>query len=208
MKSAWALLAAAALLAPGSAHAALLTVVDVAAPAVNCVFDADCSVVVNDSTGTLQYTPLGEGAFVQTRAYPGDVGAPGAGTTAYLYRVDLVQGVASTECLVGMVVDFGPVTKLTYPSNQPADVFVITQGGVGSVGIASAEQDGDVITFTFSAPLCAGQSSYFFGLAAAGPPQSSTATLFGYGSPPFVQTGARAPLSPPAPPQNLRVQSP
>lgn len=54
------------------------------------------------------------------------------------------------------MVDFGPVKKLTYPTNQPGDVFVTTQGGLGSVGIKSAEQDGTVIVFSFSKYLCAG----------------------------------------------------
>jgi hypothetical protein len=99
------------------------------------------------------------------------------------------------------VVNFGPVVQLTYPQNQPGQVYVITQGGLGSVGIQSAEQDGDVITFTFNGYLCAGQSSYFFGMAAA------TATLFGFGTPPFVQTTATTPQHGPAAPQNLRVQT-
>ena len=106
------------------------------------------------------------------------------------------------------MVNFGPVVQLTYPPNQPAQVFVTTQGGIGSVGIQSAEQDGDVITFTFNGYLCAGQSSYFFGMAAASAPQAATATLFGFGTPPFVQTTARTPQHVPAAPQNLRVQTP
>ncbi|HML12226.1 MAG TPA: hypothetical protein VK456_02905 [Xanthobacteraceae bacterium] len=94
---------------------------------------------------------------------------------------------------MGAVIDFGPVQQLTYPQNQPADVFVITEGGLGSVGIQSAEQDGTVITFTFSAPLCAGATSYFFGLAATNAPVSDNATLFGYGSPPIVPATVRRP---------------
>ena len=193
MKFATALLAAAALLAPTIAEAAALTVVKVAAPAVNCVFDASCTVVVNDSVGTLQNSPLGGGAFLQSRTYAGKPGTPGAGTTAYEYRLALNQGAGYTECQVGLVINFGPVKQLTYPANQPGHVFVVTQGGLGSVGIASAQQDGDVITFTFDKPLCAGQTTYFFGLAATAAPQNRAATLFGYGSPPFVQTTVRTP---------------
>jgi hypothetical protein len=135
------------------AAAADLTVVNVSAPAVNCVFNASCTVLVTDSVRTLEYTPLGSGAFLQSRTYAGQPGTPGAGTTAYEYRVDLTQATDYTECLAGVVVNFGPVVQLTYPPNQPADVYVITQGGLGSVGIQSAEQDGDVITFTFNGYL-------------------------------------------------------
>jgi hypothetical protein len=193
MKSAPAIVIAAAAALSAPAQAADLTVVNVSAPAVNCVFNASCTVVVTDSVGTLEYTPLGSGAFLQSRTYPGAPGTPGAGTTAYEYRVDLTQATGYTECLAGVVVNFGPVVQLTYPPNQPAQVYVITQGGLGSVGIQSAEQDGDVITFTFNGYLCAGQTGYFFGLAAAKGPQSATATLFGFGTPPFVQTDARTP---------------
>jgi hypothetical protein len=109
------------------------------------------------------------------------------------YRLDFTAATNHTECAVGLVLNFGPVTKLTYPQNQPAQVYVVTQGGLGSVGIQSAEQDGDVITFTFKSYLCAGTSTYFFGLAAAKGPQSATATLFEFGSPPFIQLNARTP---------------
>jgi hypothetical protein len=110
--------AGAALLAPVAAYGAALTVVNVSAPAINCVFNASCTVVVDDSVGTLQYTPLGSGAFLQSRTYPGKIGTPGVGTTAYEYRVDLTQATGYTECLAGLVVDFGPVKELTYPPSQ------------------------------------------------------------------------------------------
>jgi hypothetical protein len=186
-------IAAAAVLALGDAQAATLKVVTVAAPAINCVFDASCKVVVTDNVGNLTFTPLGAGARLQSRTFAAKAGTPGAGTTAYLYRVDLTQGAGFTECTVGLVVNFGPVTKLPYVANTPADVFVVTQGGLGTVGVKSAEQDGDVITFTFDKYLCAGQTSFFFGMAAAKAPMTNAATLYGFGNPPFVQATARAP---------------
>jgi len=193
-----AIAAAGCLVAASAAQAGPLTIVEVGAPAVNCVFNNagapnNCKVVVDDSVGTLAYTPFGDGAFLQSRTYPGASGTPAAGMTAYEYRLDLTQATGYTECVVGLVVDFGPVQELTYPSNQPGHVFVTTQGGLGSVGIQLAEQDGTVITFTFSQYLCAGATSYFFGLAAPTRPQSTTALLYGFGNPPFVQTAARVP---------------
>ena len=185
-------LAGAALLAP-PAVAANLTVVKVAAPAVNCVFNASCTVTVNDSVGKLTFSQLGDGAFFQSRTYPAVAGTPGAGNMAYEYRLDLRQANIFAECVAGLVLNFGTVTKLTYPQNQPAHVFVITQGGLGSVGIKSAEQDGNVITFTFEKYLCAGETSFFFGLAATGAPTAASATLFGPGSPGFIAINARVP---------------
>ncbi len=182
-----------ALFAPGDARAATLKVVNVNAPAVNCVFDPGCKIVVSDTVGNLTFMPLGAGARLQSRTFAAKAGTPAAGKTGYLYRVDLTNGAGFTECTAGLVINFGPVASLPYVQNSQADVFVITTGGLGSIGLKSAEQDGDVITFTFSDYLCAGKTSFFFGLAATKPPVATTATLFGMGEPAFVQVNARAP---------------
>jgi hypothetical protein len=199
--------AAAALSQPSPAQAATLTVVEVSAPQVNCVFNATCKVIVSDSTGKLLNSAYGDKAFLQSRTYAAQPGTPGAGTTAYEYRVALDKAVFS-ECLAGMVIDFGPVKSLPYPGHPPAHVFVTTQGGIGTVGIKSVEQDGSVLTVTFTKFLCAGDSTYFFGLAATAAPQTGTATLFGSGVPAFIQTASRVPqhLVAPAGPQNLLVK--
>ena len=186
--------------APATVQAASLTIVTVSAPAVNCVFDATCKVTVTDSGGVI---PLGIDsgtANLQSRPFPGGAGTPSAGKTIYLYRVDLRQAVGFVDCLVGMVINFGPVAKLPYNGGAPSDVFVITGGGLGTIGLKSAEQDGDVITFAFSKYVCVGAapgtgaSTFFFGLAAANAAKPTTATLFGFGSPGFVQTPARVPI--------------
>ena len=63
----------------------------------------------------------------------------------------------------------------------------------------SAEQDGDVITFEFSQPMCVGnsvgmgKSTFFFGAASNKPPHEIDAGMFGYGNPPFISLKARAP---------------
>ena len=186
------LAAAAAVAPPGAAQAASLSVVTVAAPAVNCVFNASCTVTVNDTTGHFANTAYGTNAFLQSRTYPGQPGTPGAGTTAYEYRVALDKQ-AFSECLAGLTLDFGPVKSLPYPGHPPAHVFVTTQGGIGEVAIKSAEQDGNFITLTFDNYLCPGQSTYFFGLAATGLPQGQEASLFGFGSPPIVPAKVRVP---------------
>ena len=187
------LAAAAVLCAAAPAHAAQLTVVEVNAPAINCVFNTTCTVTVDDSVSTLQFTPYGAGAFLQSRTYSGQPGTPGAGLTVYEYRLDMTEAVGFTECIAGLVVDFGPVVKLTYPPNQPAHAYVITQGGLGDDGIESAEQDGDVVTFTFKTNLCPGHTTYFFGMAAAKGPEAVTPVLFKIGTPPFYQVDGRAP---------------
>jgi hypothetical protein len=178
-----------------------LKVVTVAAPAVNCVYDKSCTIVVNDSVGQLALGNLDapNTAWLQSRTFTGAAGTPGAGLTGYEYRLDMTQASGSLECVGGVVIDFGPVTQLPFASSTPADVYVVTQGGLGTIGLASALQSGDVITFTFDKAICASEpansanTTYFFGLASAKPPVAISAGIFGTGSPPYYAVPALAP---------------
>jgi hypothetical protein len=166
--------------AASAAQAAPLSVVNVDAPAINCVFAKSCTVVVDDSVGT--FTPPGDvgTARLQSRAYPGVAPAPAAGDMAYVYRVDLtsVQGAAAANCVTTLALDFGPALKLPYSPKGKFHVFVVTVGGLGSVDLASADRVGKTITFTFSKPVCPGATSYFFGLASKSiHPVAGTATV-------------------------------
>jgi len=167
-------------LAPLSASAVPISIVNVNAPAVNCVFDTTCTVTVTDSIGN--FTPPGDSgaARLQSRTFSGAAPAPAAGYMGYGYRVDLtnVQGITAANCVTKLRVDFGPVKKLPYSPNGLFDVYVITSGGLGSVGLSSAEKVGNYITFAFSAPVCPGATSYFFGLAARGRPVAGRARLY------------------------------
>jgi hypothetical protein len=200
-----AVIAAAGIFAAASgAQAAPLSVVDVAAPAINCVFNTTpipnvpppaCQVVVNDSIGV--FSPPGDigAARLQSRTYPGTAPAPAAGEMAYVYRVDLtaVKGVTAANCVTKLALKFGPVVKLKYGPNGDSDIFVVTSGGLGSVKIASADQVGGTITFTFAAPVCPGDTSYFFGLASKSmKPVAGKATVsFSLGG--STKTGDRVP---------------
>ncbi len=180
------------------ADSAKLTVVEVAAPAINCVFGPLCIITVTDSTAAIPLNYTAGNPFLQSRTFIGAPGTPGAGRTGYQYRVDLRSAAGAADCLMGLVVNFGPITKLPYRPGTLADAYVVVQGGLGTVGIKSAEQDGGVITFEFTKPMCvatnpgAGESTFFF-VASNFPPRSMTAGMFGFGSPPFISLGARAP---------------
>lgn len=182
-----------------AALATPLTVVNVSAPAVNCVFNASCKVTVMDTVGNYPPSPRYTGQEVlQSRTFVGEPGTPGAGKTAYLYRVDFSQAqpVGDQACALNLKIDFGPVAPLPY-NGTPADIFVVTQGGLGSVGVASADETGGVITFTFVAsplPVCPESSSFFFGVASDAPPRAVTAQSdfdFGGGT---ASVPARAPM--------------
>jgi hypothetical protein len=92
------------------------------------------------------------------------------------------------------------VTRLPYKTGgSSADVYVVTTGGLGNVGVAIADQAGNMITFMFSKPICAGSSpgkgdtSFFFGLTAAQAPQAITAQVQVAGGP-YLTVPVRVPI--------------
>jgi hypothetical protein len=173
--------------APAAAKAASLSVVAVSAPAINCVFETGCTIVVTDSVGTIPIPNLISGAArLQSRTFAGKPGAPAAGKTGYEYRVDLTTAVTNAEfsCVTDLAVDFGPITKLQYDNTGPADqVYVVTKGGIGKIGLWSAEQSGNIVTFTFNQPVCAGytpntgDTTFFFGLTSEFAPHAIIAKV-------------------------------
>ncbi len=170
-----AIVAAGCLAMAAAARAGPLTIVDVGAPAVNCVFNnagaPNCTVVVDDSVDSFALPSDNGAARLQTRTYPGAAGAPAAGDMAYVYRVDLtnVQGLAAVNCVTALTINFpGGAVPLPYRLSTPNDkfdAFVVTTGGLGTVGLKAAAQNGVKIVFAFSRPVCPGATSDFFGLA-------------------------------------------
>lgn len=197
------MVASALVLAPAVACAAPLVVVNVGAPAINCVFNTACTITVTDSIGN--YPPASGYSGtprLQSRTFSSQPGTPGAGQTGYIYRVDFTPATAASDinCATDLRINFGPVTRLPYAGGRMADVFVITSGGLGSIGVASATKTGDVITFKFASPVCPAngvnapaQTSFFFGLASPGMPHDTTAkSSLTYGGG-IVSVAARAP---------------
>jgi hypothetical protein len=178
-----------------------LKVVTVAAPAVNCIYSPNCTVTVTDSVGqlTLQNLDTPNTAWLQSRSFTGMAGTAGAGKTGYEYRLDMTQATGALQCVGGVVLNFGPITQLPFANNTPADVYVVTQGGLGTIGLAAAYQSGDIITFNFSPSLCpskpasAANTTFFFGLASVHPPVATSAGVFVTASPPYYNVPARTP---------------
>jgi len=197
----WPTVAAGIFMLTNAASGGQLKVVTVAAPAVNCIYSPNCTVTVSDSVGqlALQNLDTPNTAWLQSRTFTGVAGTPGAGKTGYEYRLDMTQASGALQCVAGIVVNFGPITQLPFANNTPADIYVVTQGGLGTIGLASAEQDGDVITFTFNELICpsepanAANTTYFFGLASANPPVATTVGVFVTGSPAYYNVPGRAP---------------
>jgi hypothetical protein len=178
-----------------------LKIVTVSAPAINCVFNPTCKLTVTDSSGNLDMPLLATPgtAWLQSRTFAGEPGTPGAGLTGYEYRLSMTQAAGFSDCVLGLVLDFGPVTQLPYTPGSLSDIYVVTGGGVGTVGLKSADQEGTIITFEFDKPVCVPPApsntatTFFFGLASSKPPKAIGAGMFAVGKPPHYTVDARAP---------------
>ncbi|HAF14105.1 MAG TPA: hypothetical protein DCK99_10490 [Blastocatellia bacterium] len=175
------------LLVISTAQAIPLKIVKVGAPAINCVFNPGCTVVVNDTSDNVTLSTGGTG-FFQSRTYTGKAGSPAAGLFAYEYRLDLrnAVGLTAISCVDWISFDFGSVvSSLDYngDGNKGDQVFVVTSGGLGTIGIASANKVGNKITFKFASPVCGGGSpgkgdtSFFWGLVSKTGPHFVTAQV-------------------------------
>ncbi len=172
--------AGALLLGASAAQAAPLAMANVGAPAINCVFDPSCKVVATDSIGGIPNAAPTSLGRLQSRTWAGAAGAPANGLTAYLYRIDLtsVAGSPPPLCVSGYRLAFGPVATLPYAAGGGrTQVFVVTSGALGSIAPTSADLTGTTLTFTFATPVCAGQNSFFFGVAARNPPVGTDADI-------------------------------
>jgi hypothetical protein len=172
--------------------------VDVNAPRINCVFNTTCRVTVTDLA-----TPYLGNGLLQSRTFQAAPGSPAAGKWVYQYRID-IRNVAGTTAIplvttLSMPVA-APIVSMDYngDGNATDQVFIITSGGLGSVGPSTAWLHGDTLHFTFSPPVAggsapgAGQSSYFFGFVTESAP-SDVAARIEANVAPGVFLAARAP---------------
>jgi len=187
-----------------AAQAAPLKVVNVGAPAINCVFTAasPCTFRVSDTSADVPMSAGGTGRL-QSRTFKGLAGSPADGMFAYEYRLNMTDAVGGVNiaCIDWMSISFGPVVNiLDFDRDQkPDQVFVITSGAVGAIGLASATQTADTIRFKFSKPVCEGgapekgDSSFFWGLVSKSAPKDVTAILHETGGATHV-VKARSPM--------------
>jgi hypothetical protein len=193
--------ALACLFAPSGLSAQPLKVVEVSAPAINCVFKADCNPSVTDTSENIRLPTLNAGdAWLQSRTFTGEAGTPaGAGITGYEYRISLTQGAGATDCVASFALNFGPHKPLAFRGATLADVYVVTIGGLGTIGLASATRFGDVIEFALASPVCvdgpanAKNTTFFIGLAAKAAPMRVTAHVAVTGATPIYAVDARVP---------------
>lgn len=119
-------------------------------------------------------------AVLHSRVFRAAAGSRAEGRFAYEYRVDLSNATTFVDisCVTNLSVKFGPIEKMPYaPGITLRDVYEIKQGvPPNQIGFSSAEQTGDLVTFTFERPVCAaddtspGGTTFAFGLASRDSP--------------------------------------
>ncbi len=177
--------------APGCAFAQSgpLAIVTVDAAALLCIYDKSCKAASTDNSVAFEMPDI-IGHLpkprLHTRTIVGAAGAPAGGKTGYLYRLDLtnVVGGSDVSCATTLKLDVGPTGKFEYFKNGPqADVFVVSTGAAGTIGLSKAERFGSGVNFTFRKSICVGtgpgggESSFFFGLTSDHPPKASNAQV-------------------------------
>jgi hypothetical protein len=188
-------------------HAADLTVIRQNAQEFICTFESDCrpGAASSDAGPIIPPEPSSDPRLFAS-SFPAKAGTPGAGATVYLYRVDVATTNKASECLSGVVLNFGPLADMPPVNGNTAQVFVLTSGdAAGIVPIKSAEQDGDFIQLNFDGGLCPGTSSLLFALPSKHPPTTSGATIFGYAYPPVTTARVTTPKYSTATPSNTGV---
>ncbi|HUJ47152.1 MAG TPA: hypothetical protein VLV55_08480 [Rhizomicrobium sp.] len=184
------------------AGAAPLTVVNVDSSDVTCTFDLSCAVTVTDTFGPYPPSSGYSGhPKLWTRTFVGGAGSQADGLTAFEYQADFTHAHAQTDinCAIDVTVRTGPITQLNYDGSGNADVYVITTGALGTIGLSSAVRSGAHVTFTFTTPICPkngtapGQLSFYFGFASPNSPvkgHAQSSLTFGGGT---VNVPARVP---------------
>jgi hypothetical protein len=163
-----------------------LTTIDLSSPAVRCVFATNkrCNLDGTASVGAIPIPGITGSAALHSLTFPAAPDSLAAGLTGYEFRVDLslAKTGPAKVCVTRLTLDVGQLTRLSYTGRVDLfDVFVINTGAPGFVGLASAERAGSAVTFVFAKPVCPGfgegESSYFFGFAAAGAPREVSARV-------------------------------
>ncbi len=189
--SARVILATSALMLTSWTSAAMaepLTTIDLSSLAVRCVFATNkrCNLDGTDTVGVIPIPGIAGNAVLHSLTFPATPDSNAAGTYGYEFRLDLSQATAgeSRACVKRLTLDAGPISKMPYTGRDDRfDVFVVNTRVSGMIGLASAERTGKAIAFAFAKPVCPGtgsekgESSYFFGFAAAAAPHAVTARV-------------------------------
>lgn len=176
---------------PLPAVAQSIPIVEVAAPAINCLSHPECRITVSDSVGVLGEGPRSEFGFLQSRSAASAGGTPASGHTMMQYRLNLLGAEARRggPCVLRVEIPGAPpTTPLDLDGNgQPERaLFAVTRGALGTVVPSAARHENGVTTVEFADGVCPpgssdaaadGQSSAFFGWFVRGDPEPGVSRI-------------------------------
>jgi hypothetical protein len=154
-------------------NAAPLRIVHVAAPGVICSFSTNCIMHGIDLGSPLAVPGTTGAGRLISRTFKAEPGTAAAGGGVYIYCVDAsgIRSSSTNDGIMRLSVPFQNVRRLPFgTSDTNAQMFVITQGGMGQVAPASASITTTNLTVFFNPPVhfgsgaTPGQTSYFFGV--------------------------------------------
>lgn len=172
-----------------AAPTAMLSMAEVDANEVRCLFDDSCTVFTQNKTAAFTFDGLSGSGVLQSQQWPrGKAGTSGHGLYPYLYRIDMRELVAEGDpaCVDAVSFPFGPAVPLDYDQDgQLENAFVITSGDDGSITPDSIDLTNNTLTITLNEAVCSdtspadndGNSSFYVGLASPFRDREVTATV-------------------------------
>jgi hypothetical protein len=161
-----------------------LRVAEVRAPEINGVFSIDSSVTVDDEVTAFSSGDGKASGTLVSRLFPlGQPGTLGEGLYPFLYRILIPHTGAATQVAVkAITLDAYDIQPLDYDSSGTAsEIFVITQGGVGTAAPTGAAQTSRWTSIVFDPPITSDAKldgeSFFFGFASRQPPTAKRAWI-------------------------------
>jgi hypothetical protein len=180
-----------------------LDVVELSSSDAISVFTTSGRQLVSDSSASIPFARTWGSVSLQSRtSEAGEQNLPASGLFPYRYRV-IIQGdggASPISCVQRVTIPFPGLQSIDYDGNGTAEqVYVVTQGALGSIRVVSAHRSGDRVTLVFEPGLCNDSSgrtvsSYFVGLTSAFPAAPATARLETTGQ--GLVLDARAPARP------------
>jgi hypothetical protein len=149
----------------------------VAAPAVNRFFDPEGSISVTDVARDCPMDGASGTVVVSSRMFPqAPPGTPAAGQFGYSYTVDLTRIVPAPGTTLGIQrieMDAGPIVRHSYAGGPtgPVEMYVVVQGGSGSVMPIRLEQTAAGRLVLKFHSLHAGTRTFSMGIASIHPPR-------------------------------------
>lgn len=161
----------------GGSLAEDLDLVEVSHAEFNCMFTTSEPCTISTGPGQVARFTItgtsGEGLLSSDKIQDGEPGTPMENLHAYRYRVDLsgMAAIGAPPCVRQVTFDFGPNVKLDLNGDGVnEDAFVSVGGAIGTISPSRIVRNLDTVSFIYSPPVCAGESSRFAGLVSeAGP---------------------------------------